>query len=194
MLVPGASPDLQGSLQQGRGPLSCCKHIMAVRWAWSLTHPTLVLESPTQVLREQPPKSAFSWATWKLQWDFRTELAPQETLVWHSKLMAVTLLFIWTAPGYLLHQSWDGRTQFLEPPFLSNFFSKWFAGKLKSQSSHLPTESSLKHYNHVQKIISSFHPSFCAPRGSSSLWEETIKVAVGRELAQAYTALLRALL
>lgn len=42
--------------------------------------------------------------------------------------------------------------------------------------------------------FSSFHPNFCTPEGSSSLWGETIKVTAGRELAQAYTALLGALL
>lgn len=97
-------------------------------------------------------------------------------------------------PGYPLHQSWGDRTQFLEPSLVSNFLKKWFTGKLKPQSSHLPAQSSLKQYNHVQKIIISFHPSFCTPRGSSSLWGETIKVTAGRELAQAYTALLRAVL
>lgn len=112
--------------------------------------------------------------------------------VCHSKLMAGTLLLIWTVPGYPLHQSWGDRTHFLEPPLVSNFFNKWFTGKLKPQSSHLTAKSSLKHYNHVQ--IVGVHPSFYTRYGTSSLWGGTTKVTAGRELAQAYTALLRALL
>lgn len=163
---------------------------------WSLTHPTLVLENPTQVL----------WWSSYLEHNHLSlhsgELLESSHGIFKlsfllRKLRCATASW-WLAPVNLdsafLSSALElgDRTQFLEPSLVTNFFNKWFTGKLEPQSSHLAAKSSLKHYNHMQII--SFHPSFCPPHRSSSLWGETIKVTAGRELAQAHTALLRALL
>lgn len=60
----------QDELVRTEDPPSCCKHILLWDGLWNLIHPTMVLESSTQVPwwshTAQPPKSAFSRATWKL--------------------------------------------------------------------------------------------------------------------------------
>lgn len=55
----------------------------------------------------------------------------------------------------------------MEPSLVSNFVNKWVIGRLKPQNSHLPAKSSLKHYNHVQKIIQlqQFSSQLLHPRG-----------------------------